>query len=223
MSVQSYLQNLVSQILPFSVQADPLSLSPEEQQLIAQLADIQLPKSIGLWPPSIGLVIVFIVLTGIVSLGLFYLNRYVQQSRYRRSALKVLRSIKANPNVDSSYKLISEVNALIKRCAITGIPQSKPIIVSLWGRSFYEFVFSTLGRRSRFSSSDFETLVNAWNKLQYSNLMDSPEQMDLASEEISSYLELAEQWIRYHSHTQVKSFKLNQKSEPANLRELIKV
>lgn len=118
-------------------QATPTpQLSPEAQELLKQLHDIQEPAPVGWWPPAPGWWVVAGILLAVLT-ALFWWRyrrrRLHQQNRYRVEAVRLLQQVDA-----SAAAAPQEINELIKRVAVTTYGRSE--CGNLTGHAWLDFL-----------------------------------------------------------------------------------
>lgn len=104
------------------------NLTPEQQALLAQLQDIQLPAPIGWWPPSQTLIGLVVGLGGI-SIGLlWYYLKQKKINRYRQEALTAFDKQLSQAPLNS--ETLAQANQLLKQVAITQYGRSRVAALS---------------------------------------------------------------------------------------------
>lgn len=91
-------------------------LSPEAQELLAQLRDIREPAPVSWWPPAPGWWLLALLLLACCIAAYLWLRRRRrrhQENRYRMEAVKLLRDIDTN-----QAKAAQEINEILKRAAV---------------------------------------------------------------------------------------------------------
>ncbi len=169
--------------------------SPQEQELLNQLIDIHLPERIGFWPPSIGLLTLFLLAISIIFFSIYIFARHKARNRYRKLAVLELEAVIRNRTKITRGSLFLEVNTLLKRCCITATPKSKPFIAGMWGGEYYAFLNSTMAKQKISDVGKFNKLVDAWNKYHFEL---APDQGESDINAISSYVDFARAWIQFH-------------------------
>ena len=84
------------------------------------LRDIHLPPSPGWWPPAPGWWLLAALVIVLFSL-LFFLWQRARRLRYRREALRQLRSLEQNDALPTT-SLVAELSALLRRAALCAFP-----------------------------------------------------------------------------------------------------
>jgi hypothetical protein len=92
-----------------------------EQELLAQLRDVQLPVSPGWWPPAIGWWVVAVLLLGLI-VALVFWFRHWRANRWRRAALKQHQAI---VNGSDDVQRVRELSVLMRRVALNVGPRSR--------------------------------------------------------------------------------------------------
>lgn len=101
---------------PLLAQQPAPHLSPEAQELLAQLRDIREPAPVSWWPPAPGWWLLALLLLGCciaVFLWLRHRRRQHEENRYREEAVKLLCDIDTNDT-----KAAQEINEILKRAAV---------------------------------------------------------------------------------------------------------
>jgi cbb3-type cytochrome oxidase subunit 3 len=90
------------------------------QDPLAQLQDIQLPETIGLWPPAWGwwLLTLFIIVTACSVVFLW--RRHRSRNAYRALALIELENINQTYNPEKKSDYLQAISVLLRRTAISG-------------------------------------------------------------------------------------------------------
>ncbi len=103
------------------------------------LRDIHLPEEIGWWPPALGwwLAVVFMLS---FALMLFYLYKRFHRKTAVKTALKVLKAIKQQPQRGS--KTLAELSALLRRVAIS--TDVRGTVAGLQGQAWLSYLDSSL-------------------------------------------------------------------------------
>lgn len=123
-------------------QQQPLQpqLSPEAQELLAQLRDIHEPAPVGWWPPAPGWWLLALLLLTCAGAAFFWLRhkrRQRRKNRYRAEAIKLLRGIDIK-----QARATQDINEILKRVAVTHYGRS--ICGNLTGRKWLEFLQATV-------------------------------------------------------------------------------
>ncbi|WP_218354585.1 DUF4381 domain-containing protein [Alteromonas lipotrueiana] len=112
-------------------------MNEQEQQLLAQLKDIQIPETVSYWPLAWGWwVVIFTVLTAAVILTVWLL-RQRRFNAARRQALHELNHIGVEAD-----DWPSQINQLLKRTAISYYPAPK--LAGLYGQRWTQFLLKQL-------------------------------------------------------------------------------
>ena len=117
----------------------------DNEELLAQLADIHLPGPVGFWPPAIG----WWLLTAALLIGTFFaLRRYLRNSRQVKICQHALAELErcystfvGAAEVDrstSKLRYVNEFNSVIRRVALVHFPSST--IASLDGQAWVDFI-----------------------------------------------------------------------------------
>ncbi|MGI9251244.1 MAG: DUF4381 domain-containing protein [Pseudohongiellaceae bacterium] len=116
----------------------------DNEELLAQLRDIHLPESIGLWPLAPGWWLLILTLLALTGIGLHYGLRALHRYRLRQQALAELARIQAeyayasgDPNV-LKLRYVNQVNTLLRRVALFHFPASA--VGSLSGVAWVDFI-----------------------------------------------------------------------------------
>ncbi|MFS1523456.1 DUF4381 domain-containing protein [Microbulbifer sp. 2304DJ12-6] len=113
--------------------------SPEPQELLAQLHDIQEPTSVGWWPPAPGwwllATLIFACLLGI-AVGVGRQRKQARRNRYRVQAVALLKAVDASQPTASA-----EMNEILKRVAVTSF--GRPQCANLTGLQWLAFLENT--------------------------------------------------------------------------------
>lgn len=126
-----------------TAQQNPQSppLTPEMQELLTQLKDIQEPAAIGWWPPAPGwwlAVVILLSLMVIAGLAILRLRHKQQQRRYRTEGVHLLRAVDIkNP------RAVEEINILLKRVAVVSFGRRR--CAALTGQRWVDFLQRTAG------------------------------------------------------------------------------
>ncbi|WP_019895045.1 DUF4381 domain-containing protein [Hydrogenovibrio halophilus] len=114
-------------------------LTPQQQELLAKLKDIQLPEPVGWWPPSQTLIGLMVGLGGILIGLIWYYLTQRRQNRYRREALARLDRITAD--LADPLAQLQATQALLKQVAITQYGRSR--VASLSDADWVAFLHET--------------------------------------------------------------------------------
>lgn len=97
--------------------ASTTPLTKEQQELLQQLQDIQLPDDIAWWPLAYGWWCLLALSLIILALLITRLVQRIQHNRYRRLAFNELQQHYANwQNTQHTAHYLQSANALLKRC-----------------------------------------------------------------------------------------------------------
>ncbi len=120
---------------------NPLHATPEAQELLSRLHDLEVPEPVSWWPPAPGWwLIALVVLTLLAGLAL-KIRQHHRRNRYRKAGLDLLLQIDHNdPNAAQA------VSALLKRIALAAYPQDHARIAPLFGENWIEFLNASCGR-----------------------------------------------------------------------------
>ncbi|MFC6635538.1 DUF4381 domain-containing protein [Microbulbifer taiwanensis] len=111
-------------------------LSPEAQELLAQLRDIREPAPISWWPPAPGwwlLALLLLACATVIFLWLRHKRRQKLHNRYRVEAVRLLEEIDTADPVAPQ-----EINELLKRVAVTSY--GRTTCGNLTGQAWLEFL-----------------------------------------------------------------------------------
>lgn len=96
----------------------------DPNSLLEQLRDVHAPTPPGLWPPAFGWwLLAFVVIVSIV-FGVSALIRWRRRTAWRRQALREYRQLQANYLESAATSTLSEISALLKRCAASALDQT---------------------------------------------------------------------------------------------------
>ncbi|SDK23741.1 DUF4381 domain-containing protein [Microbulbifer yueqingensis] len=136
--------------LPGSRQATPQpappqpaqpQLSPEQQELMAQLRDIHEPAPVGWWPPAPGWWLLAAMLVAVLIAALLWLQRARARAvrlRYRQEAVQLLKEI--DP---ADTRAAETANEILKRVAVTSY--SRVRAGRLTGSAWLQFLEQSSG------------------------------------------------------------------------------
>lgn len=187
-----------------SLSTQQAPISPQEQALLAQLIDIEMPEPIGWWPPSVWLVTLISVVIVLLALLITIKFRHAAKNRYRKVALAQLNKIKNDLSETETALCFSETNALLKRCCISCYPESKPEIAKLWGDDFFRFIQFSLPAANRKQYADIESHFQEWSSAQYASAATST----LPKASMDKYLSFCEIWINKHNKKSISQAQL---------------
>ncbi|RLP52789.1 MAG: DUF4381 domain-containing protein [Ketobacter sp.] len=130
----------------------------EQQDPLAQLKDIHLPESIGIWPPAIGWWLLAIILLALVIGGLIWLLKRHQATAYKRVAQAQLQEIESRFQKDKDYRqLLSDLSVLLKRTCITRYGRAR--VAGLTGKEWLKFL-DEAGSTQDFTQGPGKVLVS---------------------------------------------------------------
>jgi len=116
--------------------------SPEAQELLAQLHDIQEPAPVSWWPPAPGWWVLILLLL-LCFLGIILLTRYrrkkAARNRYRLEAITLLEAV----NIDKPTAT-AEINEILKRVAVTTFGRAR--CGNLTGTHWLDFLESCISQ-----------------------------------------------------------------------------
>ena len=153
-------------------------MSPDE--LLSQLKGIHEPAVIGNWPPAPGWWLLFISSILLIAFIIYMYRRHINNTRWKKEAIKHLNDIEANPSLHA-------VNTLIKKIAI--YKANAPSITSLSGEPWEQFLntFLNTPKAPKLFSNEQITLLA---KGQYQKNADAqPEITD-------ALIKALQQWIK---------------------------
>ena len=141
--------------------------------MLAQLAPLRAPESIGWWPMAPG----WWIILALAIAGLFLIARWIQRryrrAHYRRAALSQLRLLKA------AEATTTDINQLLKAAALRAFPAEQ--VAALHGQHWQDFLLSTCKNLPTEGLADLDSLYAAYPPA--------------ASE---SLLLMADYWVRRH-------------------------
>lgn len=155
-------------------------MTPQQQQVLAQMNDIQIPDAIGWWPPSHLMLVVIVGLSGLVIWMLWYQWVRYRSNLYRKEGVQLLKQQLGS--VPSQQEKILLINTVLKQVAITNFGRHK--VASLTGQPWLDFLQSTSIYMDQ-PSHLAETLRSAYG----------PEVDPI---HFSEFLDYAEAWIKGH-------------------------
>lgn len=116
-------------------------MSPDSASL-DKLHDIVTPSPVSWWPPAQGWWIVGAVVAYLAAVGAIRALHAWQQARYRRDALRELRSIERTAaTADKRPAAIRQLGELLKRTALSAWPRAQ--VASLSGPTWWSFLDRT--------------------------------------------------------------------------------
>lgn len=113
-----------------------MNLTPEQQALLAQLQDIQLPDAVGWWPPSHFLLVMLFSVGGMLMWLLWFKWQAYQNNRYRQQAQHLLSQ--ALQHADTPQAKVAAINAVLKQVAITHYGRNET--AALTGEAWVQFL-----------------------------------------------------------------------------------
>lgn len=157
--------------------------APSNADALAQLRDIHLPPPVSAWPPAPGWwLLAALGLALVIALTALLLRRR-RRNRYRRTALRELRALRAQAAGEiAPQSIVAALNRLLKRTALAAYPQAS--VAALSGADWLLFLDAGL-KQPRFSETDLRALANVYRP--------SP-QLPAAQPLFAA----AEYWIRRH-------------------------
>ena len=141
--------------------------------MLAQLAPLRAPASVGWWPVAPGWWIVLaMAIIALLLIGRWMRRRY-RRGHYRRVALSQLRHLRA------SEATTTDINQLLKAAALKAFPAEQ--VAALHGQHWQNFLLSTCKNLPTEGLADLDSLYTA--------------QTPAATEHL---LLMAEYWLRRH-------------------------
>lgn len=110
--------------------------NPQQQALLAQLHDIQLPDPIGWWPLSLSVWALIFSSVMIVVAVIWYFLEQRKRNKYRRQALQKLSYIQLSD--DSFNDQIGAINQLLKQVALTAY--GRTTTAQLYDQAWLDFL-----------------------------------------------------------------------------------
>jgi len=168
-------------------------LSPQEQQALTQLADIQLPPAVSPWPPSplLAAIVIIAIAAIVLSAVLWWRKRRV--NAYRRRALRAYLELREQQSDLNTAQVISELNVLLKRTCYSALPTTRKFVSNLHGEPWYEFLQGALPAGDSCSSAD----IKLWSELEY-----GPNR----SENLNALFNFSRHWILRHDSKRLREF-----------------
>ncbi|WP_444941395.1 DUF4381 domain-containing protein [Microbulbifer sp. ZKSA004] len=114
----------------------PQAPSPEAQELLSQLRDIQEPNAVNWWPPAPGwwmLAVLILVCVAAAALWWRQRRKKIERNRYRVEAASLLAAV----NTEEA-DAVPEINEILKRVAVT--TYSRTECGNLIGTAWVEFL-----------------------------------------------------------------------------------
>lgn len=151
-----------------------------EDTLLQQLKDIQLPPSPSLWPLAPGWYFIIFIWLLALSIAGYLVYRYLKKQRYRKAALKELAQLQAATN---NATLLNALSTLLRRTVIAAYPQRQ--VAGLSGEDWLQFLNET-GRSQQFTTDLGRQLLTA------------PYQPNRSADEAQALFELVRGWMLRH-------------------------
>ncbi|VAW45157.1 hypothetical protein MNBD_GAMMA04-2209 [hydrothermal vent metagenome] len=165
-----------------------MKLTEQQQQLLNQLQDIQLPDPIGWWPLSYTWwLLIFMV--GMLLVGfIWYYFDQKKRNAYRAEALAYLHALESSPN--NPYQQLLEVNRLLKQVALTCYPRID--VAPLNDQAWLDFLAKT--------AAHIKQPEQALTILQraYQPPSQTPEQKQADLYALNQLKQYAQAWIKGH-------------------------
>jgi len=98
---------------------NPQNIMPAQDPL-AQLQDIHLPPTIGMWPLAWGWWLLLIATLLIIGTTVFFIRRKISRNAYRKLALKELHTIQKRFNAERPADYLQAISILLRRTALSG-------------------------------------------------------------------------------------------------------
>ncbi|UHQ55852.1 MULTISPECIES: DUF4381 domain-containing protein [Microbulbifer] len=117
-------------------------LSPEQQELLAQLRDIHEPAPLAWWPPAPGWWLLAALVVAAVILAALWIQHArdrVRRGRYRQEAVRLLQEVDIE-----SPRATEELNEILKRVAVASYGRRRA--GTLTGRQWLSFLEQSGGR-----------------------------------------------------------------------------
>jgi len=178
-------------------------MTPEMQDLLTQLKDIQEPSTIGWWPLAPGWWLAGIILLSLITLAvlaLLQLRQRRERERYRQEGVRLLQE------VDTSHpRAVEAINTLLKRVAVVSFGRRR--CAALTGTAWVEFLQT---------SSGLEMSEPARNAL-----LESLYRTDCGRDGITDLQSFAVQWVRRHNpQTYMDSTRKHETGQPQETAEV---
>lgn len=110
-----------------------------EEQVLAQLKDIHLPKAIGWWPLAPGWYLVAVVLTVVLAIVVYLSHKRYKNGLPKKQALQLLTRYEQQYQKDGNAQLASaRISELLKRVALVYYPRTQ--VASMHGERWLEFL-----------------------------------------------------------------------------------
>lgn len=158
------------------------------QELLAQMHDLAAPASSHFWPPAPLWWLLAITLIGLLVWGLFSLRQRLQQTRYRRIALKEYRALMQQRNLNSDAWLCQQLSRLLKRTFFNAYPNSRRLVAGLYGRDWLALL--ELTAKHPLHAQQYEKTLT---QLLYANNANENDKLL-----IDDFARFTETWIKQH-------------------------
>ena len=192
----------------------PQQVSPQEQELLAQLNDLALPEKIGLWPLAPGIWITLVLFIVIVASALFLVIHNIKRQAYRRAASKKQHKIVKHYKLEKSslqqsnedehriqmnklyQDTVRELLNLLKQTYFTAYPTKRDSVAGHYGTEFISKLRNMLTDQHR---------QQAWSKVHIdSDYLYKPastlSNVKVFENMISQLDSFSQNWISYHVH-----------------------
>lgn len=157
----------------------------EMQSLMAQIADIERPPEIGMWPLAAGWWVLFALISVGTVVGTITLYKTIKRRAYRRSALRLLKRLGDGSQLSRSG-LARQLNEVLKRTALAAPFYRHLYIGSAHGGVWRDFLCA--------SSPEFP------NKTQVIDAILQAVYRPKAQLDAGVSMAFCEFWIRQHHH-----------------------
>lgn len=176
----------------------PAPISPEEQAMLNQLADIDLPDPISWWPPSIIFCVLLVCLFLLSAVAVFFFIKHRRSNEYKRLALQELHKIEANIDQLDAPNTVFELTKLLKRTIYTFDAKLKNKIASLQGEAWFAYLDNTLKKQHNFKLTENH---EALSLIEYA----APAAEDNAQsiQLVEAYKIFCRHWLQHHSKIQL--------------------
>jgi cbb3-type cytochrome oxidase subunit 3 len=165
-----------------------MKLTEQQQQLLNQLQDIQLPDPIGWWPLSYTWwLLIFMVSSLLVGLIWYYFDQK-KRNAYRIEALAHLNTLENQPNNPNQQLL--EINRLLKQVALTCYPRTE--VAALNDQAWLDFLAKTAAHVKQ------PDHLLAILKRGYQPPNQNPIQAQEAQYALNQFKQYAQAWIKGH-------------------------
>ncbi len=158
----------------------------EPSYSLTDLRDIVEPPPVSWWPPAPGVWLIGgLIIVWVIAIVAIMIIRY-HRNAYRRQALAELESLKARFSGSASdRRLLSQLNALLKRTTLATYPRE--MVASLSGTGWLAFLDQTGG------TVEFSSGIGKWLDRGYCLHTATPEDAELMA-----LFSQARQWIVKH-------------------------